>query len=372
MRMIDQGEKDDKIIAVYDDDHEYRHYNDIKELPPHRLAEIYKKNENKEVAVNDFLPAAEAIEVSGKSIGIIGLERIGLAIAKRMEAFGCPIRFIKDKIMKTIAYYLFDVVVEFHSEYYKEPTELKIHEMGKINPNMIRRRNDILEEDMPPRRRFSFTAPPPGCDIAENYVAAARAPRSQYNFVDTVEAEHGLIRSPGYDAQTIARAADRADDVGYTDRRDIRLEIDIVRGQRTAYEIELQEVHKAYLSFKARNRALLARIETLKTHMSHMEWQRQSAEDPAVTQMMRIHALEARARTDTVEDASSSCYLYFSFLAILIMPVTRQGTNDAMTPESIQAMIDRAIQRNSSKREAWKSLESSSTKSKPSQNQESI
>nr|GEY13593.1 reverse transcriptase domain-containing protein [Tanacetum cinerariifolium] len=30
-----------------------------------------------------------------------------------------------------------------------------------------------------------------------------------------------------------------------------------------------------------------------------------------------------------------------------IMPVTRQGTNDAMNPESIQAMIDRAIQRNS-------------------------
>nr|GFC48562.1 hypothetical protein [Tanacetum cinerariifolium] len=30
-----------------------------------------------------------------------------------------------------------------------------------------------------------------------------------------------------------------------------------------------------------------------------------------------------------------------------IMPVTRQGTNNAMTPESIQAMIDRAIQRNS-------------------------
>ncbi|GJU14924.1 putative reverse transcriptase domain-containing protein [Tanacetum coccineum] len=29
------------------------------------------------------------------------------------------------------------------------------------------------------------------------------------------------------------------------------------------------------------------------------------------------------------------------------MPVTRQGANDAMTPESIQAMIDRAIQRNS-------------------------
>jgi inorganic pyrophosphatase len=40
MPMIDQGEADDKIIAVCADDPEYKHYNDIKELPPHRLAEI--------------------------------------------------------------------------------------------------------------------------------------------------------------------------------------------------------------------------------------------------------------------------------------------------------------------------------------------
>ncbi|KAG6575308.1 Soluble inorganic pyrophosphatase 1, partial [Cucurbita argyrosperma subsp. sororia] len=68
MPMIDQGEKDDKIIAVCADDPEYKHYNDIKELPPHRLSEIrrffedYKKNENKEVAVNDFLHSGVALE----------------------------------------------------------------------------------------------------------------------------------------------------------------------------------------------------------------------------------------------------------------------------------------------------------------------
>ncbi|GFY93548.1 pyrophosphorylase 5 [Actinidia rufa] len=68
MPMIDQGEKDDKIIAVCADDPEYRHYTDIKQLSPHRLAEIrrffedYKKNENKEVAVNDFLPSNTALD----------------------------------------------------------------------------------------------------------------------------------------------------------------------------------------------------------------------------------------------------------------------------------------------------------------------
>ncbi|XP_072976247.1 soluble inorganic pyrophosphatase 4-like [Typha angustifolia] len=66
MTMSDQGKKDDKIIAVCADDPEYRHYDDIKDLPPHRLAEIrsffedYKKNEGKEVLVYDFLSAAAA------------------------------------------------------------------------------------------------------------------------------------------------------------------------------------------------------------------------------------------------------------------------------------------------------------------------
>jgi inorganic pyrophosphatase len=73
MPMIDQGERDDKIIAVCADDPEFRHLNDLSELSPHRLQEIrrffedYKKNENKDVAVDDFLPsntAREAIQYS--------------------------------------------------------------------------------------------------------------------------------------------------------------------------------------------------------------------------------------------------------------------------------------------------------------------
>ncbi|MFS8024448.1 Soluble inorganic pyrophosphatase PPA1 [Helianthus anomalus] len=48
-------------------------YTDISQLPPHRFAEIrrffedYKKNENKEVAVDEFLPsntAHDAIQYS--------------------------------------------------------------------------------------------------------------------------------------------------------------------------------------------------------------------------------------------------------------------------------------------------------------------
>ncbi|GJW31907.1 hypothetical protein Tco_0051939 [Tanacetum coccineum] len=81
--------------------------------------------------------------------------------------------------------------------------------------SMIRMRDDIPEEDKLPWRRFVLTTLPPGCDVAESSAAAARPPRGQYDFVDTVEAGQGLIGSPGHDARTISRAANRAEDVGY-------------------------------------------------------------------------------------------------------------------------------------------------------------
>ncbi|GKE80564.1 hypothetical protein Tco_1550564 [Tanacetum coccineum] len=57
---------------------------------------------------------------------------------------------------------------------------------------------------------------------------------------------------------------------------------------------------------EAHNRALEAQIATIDTQLHRMEWQRQDADDCAVRHIMRIQALEARVRIDTLEDTSSS------------------------------------------------------------------
>lgn len=66
MKMRDDGQVDDKIIAVHVNDPEYSHYNSITELPPHRISELrnffenYTALEHREVLVDHFLDAADA------------------------------------------------------------------------------------------------------------------------------------------------------------------------------------------------------------------------------------------------------------------------------------------------------------------------
>ncbi|GJX25997.1 hypothetical protein Tco_0232293 [Tanacetum coccineum] len=147
--------------------------------------------------------------------------------------------------------------------------------------------------------------------------AAARPPRGQYDFVDTVEVGQGLIRSPGHDAWTIARAADRAEDVGYvralhasehmmmTSIKEVNLRVSY---QAQVRRRESKDFYTQLHDAQTNRRDIRLEIDvTLETHMSRMEWQRQSAKDLAVRHMMYIHVLEARAQIDTVEDTDSSC-----------------------------------------------------------------
>ena len=69
MHMVDNGEQDDKIIAVAANDPSVNHYNDIEELPRHFFDELrhffeeYKKLENKTVVVEEFQGKATAQKI---------------------------------------------------------------------------------------------------------------------------------------------------------------------------------------------------------------------------------------------------------------------------------------------------------------------
>nr|GEY33091.1 hypothetical protein [Tanacetum cinerariifolium] len=172
---------------------------------------------------------------------------------------------------------------------------------------MIRRRDNILEEDIPSRRRFALTG-------------------------------QGLIRSPGHNTWTIVRAAERAEDVGYVRA----LQASDRRMMTSIEEVNLRVSYQAQVR-RQESMNFYTQLLDAQTDRRDIRFEidvHQSAEDLAVTQMMRIHTLKARARVDTLEDADN-------IYSRITMPITRQGTNDAMTPESIQVMIDRAIQRNS-------------------------
>ena len=74
LQMKDQGESDDKIIAVYDKDPRYKKINSIADLAPHFLDELkhffetYKELEQKEVKVLGIKGKDEAMKCVKKGI----------------------------------------------------------------------------------------------------------------------------------------------------------------------------------------------------------------------------------------------------------------------------------------------------------------
>jgi len=74
MQMIDQGQMDDKIIAVASKDPSVNHYQEIKDLPQHFLLELrnffeqYKVLENKKVEIDNFQDKETAYKVIDAAI----------------------------------------------------------------------------------------------------------------------------------------------------------------------------------------------------------------------------------------------------------------------------------------------------------------
>jgi inorganic pyrophosphatase len=76
LSMSDDKGVDDKIIAVHVDDPEYAHYQDVAELPPHRLREMqrffldYKVLENKAVDVDRIRGPHDAVRVIREAVAL--------------------------------------------------------------------------------------------------------------------------------------------------------------------------------------------------------------------------------------------------------------------------------------------------------------
>jgi len=76
MHMIDNGEQDDKIIAVAKNDMSVNYITDLSELPPHTMKEIvrffqdYKALEGKNVTIEQLLDRSYALKVIEESIDL--------------------------------------------------------------------------------------------------------------------------------------------------------------------------------------------------------------------------------------------------------------------------------------------------------------
>ncbi|GJZ66305.1 hypothetical protein Tco_0623001 [Tanacetum coccineum] len=171
-----------------------------------------------------------------------------------------------------------------------------------------RHKEDVPESDVPPRKRVCLTAPTPRFEVKESFADVARQPgsivahRIDYSFVDTMDAS--IQASERRTMAAIEMVNLRRDRAALCD------EVDTLRrylsSLYTTHEQERVEACQALDRSEAHNRALEARIAVLETQAYSHECQRQDADDHATRAIMRIQALKAGARVDTLEDTGSS------------------------------------------------------------------
>nr|GFA44199.1 putative reverse transcriptase domain-containing protein [Tanacetum cinerariifolium] len=189
------------------------------------------------------------------------------------------------------------------------------------------RRAEIPEADMMPQKRLLLTAPRPGCEVRESFVAAAARQRGptmarsvDCSFVDTMETgfrdtERRMMTAlemvnmrVSYQVDVRSRESSefysRHHDV-HKDRATVRAKIEVLMRERLAYEQESIQTREALARSEAYSRALEARVVVLETQARRHEWQRQTADNFAVQYIKRTQALEDGARIDTLEDTAS-------------------------------------------------------------------
>ncbi|GKD71981.1 hypothetical protein Tco_1326071, partial [Tanacetum coccineum] len=169
------------------------------------------------------------------------------------------------------------------------------------------RRAVIPEVDIPPRKRLLLTAPTLRFEVGESSVVAAKQPgstvtcRVDYSFVDTVDASiRALERKTMAAIEMVNLKVSYQAQVHRRESKEFYTRHQDAPRDRAALRDEALDRSDAY------NRALEARIAVLETQAYRHEWQRQDTDDHATRAIMRMQALEAGARVDTLEDTGSS------------------------------------------------------------------
>ncbi len=101
IRMVDEDECDDKIIAIPVNDPTWNFYNDIAHIPPHtgneiaHFFEVYKSLENKQTATSEVLGPAEAQEIIRQT-----MERYQIHFRGKRDVSGLEAKKVVSKVPK--------------------------------------------------------------------------------------------------------------------------------------------------------------------------------------------------------------------------------------------------------------------------------